>query len=271
MTKKQILPASIADETAYFMEQAVNSCITGGWILSLEGTIDSNIIARALDATLNYYPKFKCTLSKKYPSLKRWFRYCWEYHDDITSADILDEVDETDTNPEEDVLSYYRRFHPSHRIDVTRQVPVKVLLIKQLKHAVIIIFFHHSATDGIGCHLFIRKLIQFHDEILFDQKPIDDASPDFKLISQPKITAPWRNVSLREFYSFLRVKAFLQREPAVQIHCPGGEGSWGASMAVGREILPHQFKRLKATAKKTHVTLNDYLISAMFQSIKQWN
>lgn len=252
------------------MEQAVDISLTDGWIFSFEGTVDSHIIARALDATLNYYPKFKCTLVKHYPSLKRWFRYCWEYHQDIGGADILDEIEETETDPDQDVLSYYRRFHPSHRIDLTREVPLKVLLIRQPKHTVIIFYFHHSVTDGIGFNLFIRKLFQFYEEILGGQTPVDDADPDFKSISQPEITAPWRNVSLRECVSYWRETLF-RRKPAVQVHCPGGEGSWGTAMAVGREILPHQFNQLKSAAKANRVSLNDYLLSAMFQAINQWN
>lgn len=271
MTEKQFLPASIVDETAYFMEQAVDISITGGWILNFEGNVDSRILAKALDVTLNHYPKFKCTLVKDYPSPKRWFRYCWAYHEHITSNDILDEIEDTETNHDKDVLSYYRRFHPSHQIDVTRQVPLKVLLIRQPKHAVIIVFFHHSVSDGFGCYLFIKKFIRFYEEKFFHQKTADDASPDLTSISQPKITAPWRNVSFRECCSFLRKKTLMQRESAVQVHTPGGEGSWGTSMAVAREIPPLQFKQLRTTAKKYRVTLNDYLLSAMFQTMNQWN
>ena len=269
MIDRKFYPASIVDEGVYITEAAAGIPLTFYSLLVLEGQLDSEAVCEALDATLDRYPKFRCVLSRNYPSVKRWFRYCWEYHRDITGADILNDIEDTDLD--KDALSHYRHFHSSHRIDVTRHVPVRVLLVRHHKRTVIIFFFHHSVSDGFGCYLFIRKVIQFYEEISGSRKPGNTAVSDFKSISQPKVRAPWRNFSLREGYSYWKTKALMQKESAVQVHTPGGEGSWGTSMAVAREIPPHHIKRLKATAQEYQVTLNDYLLSAMFQAINQWN
>ena len=96
-TEKQFFPTSVIDETAYTMEQVFQTSLTGTIILTLEGEVRSQVVREALDACLNVNPKFKCILINKYPSLKRWFRYSWEYrHTD--SRSILQEVPDLSYN-----------------------------------------------------------------------------------------------------------------------------------------------------------------------------
>ena len=69
---------TVAD-SAYPITFAGNTSVTYGWILTLEGTVDSDIVRQALLSTCNDYPKHKCILTQDYPSYKRWFRCCWRY------------------------------------------------------------------------------------------------------------------------------------------------------------------------------------------------
>ena len=126
MTKKRFFPASIVDEAAYYLEVAAKTPIIHGWTLTLEGEVSSRAVQEALDACLNYYPKFKCILIKNYSSIKRLFRYCWEYQD-IKGEDILQEIEnpETDCNGQE-TISHYMQNHSSLSIDVTCHVAIKV-------------------------------------------------------------------------------------------------------------------------------------------------
>ena len=62
--KPQFFPASIMDETAYFMERAGNTTVTNGWTLTLEGEVDLGSVMKALLATFDCYPKYKCVLAK---------------------------------------------------------------------------------------------------------------------------------------------------------------------------------------------------------------
>ncbi|MCK5423152.1 MAG: hypothetical protein KAJ08_13350, partial [Deltaproteobacteria bacterium] len=145
MDNKQFYQASIVDELAHLMEKPLNTSITQGWTFTLEGELSSTAIREALDRCLTLYPKLKCTLTKDYPSLKRLFRYSWEYRNDITSSAIFKEIE--DLNPDhgtKDTLSYYRDYHCSHYIDITRETPIKVLLIRQPERSHLIIFVHHA-------------------------------------------------------------------------------------------------------------------------------
>ena len=271
MSKKQFFPMSIVDETVYIMEGAVRTSLTGTFILTLEGEVCVTTVREALDASCNLYPKFKCILVQNYPSIKRWFRYCWEYKD-AKCENILKEIEDINQNynPQE-VFTYCKQNHLFTFLDITRQVPIQVVLIRQPDQATLIFTFHHAAVDGIGVILFIQRFIQFYEEIFYHRKKDNDYSPDFRAISQPEIKFPWKSFSLHHFYNYLRGAALLALEPSAQVQTQGGKGSMRMLLATVREITTSQLKTIRATVKKYHVTFNDYLLSAMFQTIKKWN
>jgi NRPS condensation-like uncharacterized protein len=149
--------------------------------------------------------------------------------------------------------------------------PVKAILIRKPEQLILIIFHNHIVSDGIGLLSFIRRFIQFYEDIFYHRKKNDDSVPDFKSIPLPEIKPPWRDFSLRHLSILLKKSNLFLREPAVEIQHQGGEGPARRLMLVAREIPPHQFRILKSTAKKYQVTINDYLLATMFQTIKKWN
>ena len=158
MDKKQFYQASIVDELAHLMEKPLNTSITQGWTFTLEGELSSPAIREALDRCLTLYPKLTCTLTKEYPSFKRLFRYSWNCRHDITGSTIFEEIEDLNSDhTAKDTLSYYRDYHPSHSIDITREPPIKVLLIRQPDRSHLIFFVHHAGVDGIGFLLFFQS------------------------------------------------------------------------------------------------------------------
>jgi len=271
VTEKRFFPASIADEVAYIFEVSTQSSLTFGFIITLEGEVSSEIVRQALDACLNLYPKFKCVLVNHYPSLKRWFRYSWEYQD-IKGKDILEESEDLDSDrSHKDAISYLRHYHFSHSIEITRETPFKVMLIRQPKWVNLIFFCHHAATDGIGFVFFIQSFIQFYEEIFYYQKKEGDYPPDLKTISQPARRFRRNHFSLRQYYAYLKHIALLLHEPSAQVRTEGGEGTMKRLPAAVEEITPRQLKMIRATVKKYHTTINHYLLAAMFKTIKKWN
>ena len=49
------------------------------------------------------------------------------------------------------------------------------------------------------------------------------------------------------------------------------ESSMQRLLAIARELSPEQFKALRASAKAQQVTINDYLLASMFQTVKKSN
>ena len=269
-TKQQFFPASIIDEVAYYMEGAGNTTVTNGWILTLKGEVDSEIVRQALVSTFNSYPKYKCILSKDYPSYKRWFRYCWRYRDSIDHQASFEEFAVPNPDPEKDAVSYFRELYASNRIDVTQHTPLKIILIRKPEEVLMLFFHNHILSDGRGLLGLIAKFIQFYEDIFY-QRNKEDVIPDFKSIPLPEIKPPWKDCSRKHLNIFFRKTRLFLREPAVDVQDNGGVGSTGGLMLVARVLSPDQFKMLKSTAKGYRATINDYMIAAMFQTMKKWN
>ena len=111
MTEKRFFTASILDEVGYCVETTNRNPLFFGLLLTLEGEVSTRVVKEALDACIDYYPKFKCILVRNYPSFKRWFRYCWEYQD-IKSEDILQEIEDLspDHNSQEAINLYIKNY-----------------------------------------------------------------------------------------------------------------------------------------------------------------
>ena len=271
MDKKQFFQASIVDELAHLMESPFNTTLTQGWNITLEGEVNSKALRGALDACLNLYPKLKCTLTNKYPSLKRLFRYCWEYQD-ITSEDILQEFEDLNLDhSNKDLMSHYQNYHSSHFIDITCEPPIKVLLIRQAQRSVLIFFIHHAALDGISFFIFFQSLITFYEDIFYQRKKAPGDPPDFEAVSRPYIKFQWKQLLPHHIYTYIKYGPHVEKERLALQQIEEGTGSMEKLLAVAREISPAQFKTLRTTSQEHGVTVNDYLIASMFHTVKTWN
>ncbi len=269
---KQFFNASIVDELAHLMEKPHNTSLTQGWTFTLQGAVDSGAIREALDGSLMLYPKLRCTMTGEYPSIKSAFRYCWSFCADINSTALFREIE--DRNPDQagrDILSVYTDLHASHYIDITREYPIKVLLFRQAEQSHLIFFVHHAAVDGIGFLIFLRSFIRLYEDITCGRTNQCGGTPDFEGISKPDIPFAWkhllpRHIRLRSKYGVLK--------DTVRVACQNGgngEGSMQKLLAIARELAPEQFRALRASAKEEQVTINDYLLASMFQTVKTWN
>ncbi len=269
-TRQQYFPASIVDETAYFMERAGNTTVTNGWILTLEGEVDAGIIRKALLSTFDCYPKYKCLLSKDYPSLTRWFRYCWLYREAVNPDDVFHEITDSGADAGKDGVTWFRELYEANLIDVTRDIPLKIILIRKPDEVILLIFHNHILSDGRGLLGVIRKFMQLYEGLYYHRKP-EGCIPDFQSIPLPAINPPWQDCSRRHLSIFLKKFRLLFREPAVEVHHNKDSAPGGGLMLVARVLSPDQLILLKSIAKKHEATINDYMIASMFKTMRQWN
>jgi len=271
MTEKRFFPASIVDEAAYLAEIANRSSLTNWAILTLEGEVSSRTIQETLDACLDLYPKLKCILVNHYPSLKRWFRCRWKYQD-ITSEDIFQEINDVNlAHDPQEVVSYCLQSNYLSNLDISIHSPFKVLLIRNTDRTMLIFISHHAAIDGLGGFLFIKNFIRIYEDMFYHKNRERNYAPDFEAISQPEIKFRFDRFSLRYFYNFLKQAFPMLQEPVIQVYGQDGEGPEGKLVVVAQEVAPHQLKKIRKVAKEHQVSLNDYLLAAMFQTIKNWN
>jgi NRPS condensation-like uncharacterized protein len=269
-SKKQFFPASIVDETAYFMEGAGNTTVTNGWILTLEGEVDSDIVRQALLSTLDCYPKYKCILTKDYPSFKRWFRYCWNYRETVNPDDVIQEIVASGAGTGKDGVTWFRELYDSNIIDVTRHTPLKIVLIRKTEEIILIVFHNHILSDGRGLLGVVGRFIQFYEGMYYNRAQ-EEVIPDFNAIALPVIRPPWKECARRHLGIFLKKFWLLFSDPAVEVYHNGKAEPGRGLMLVARLLSPDQLSLLKSIARKHEATINDYMIAAMFKTMKKWN
>jgi NRPS condensation-like uncharacterized protein len=182
------------------------------------------------------------------------------------------EIEDLEPNPTgKDAMHYFRQYHPLHSFDITRQTPLKVLLIRNTGSSHLIFYVHHAATDGLGLIFFIQTLIQSYEDIFYQRKKGSTDTVDYSVISKPDIVFRLKHLSPKHLFPFLKYNGLAKKEPPQPL-CPREkDGGTKTFAALSRELSPQQFTQIKASAKRHGVTINTYLLAAMFQAIKKWN
>lgn len=272
MGERRLFPASIVDDITYCMDRAYsNLSLNYAWILTLEGEVSTEVCQAALDDTLNYYPKSKCILTNKYSSYKRWFRHCWEYTD-ITGKDILEEVTLPDSHfTSEDAVNYYVNNHEGFITDLASHVPLKVVLLRTSQYVFLFLIMHHAVADGLGGFFFIQKFIQYYEDILYQREKEPPNQPTCDVIASPDVSFRWNHFSPRYLRPYFQNFFLMRREPPLNLFPHKMSDISGKFNATFRELPSGQFGAVRSTAKKLGATINDYLLAAMFKTIKEWS
>jgi NRPS condensation-like uncharacterized protein len=267
--ENRFFPASIIDEAGYLAEEAAQTSATYAWFFTLQGELRSEIVQEAIDACFDYYPKLRCVLVNEYPSIRRWFRYCWKYQN-LKARDIFEEIDNPEPDSDPEGILYYIKHRASFCIDITRHIPLRILVMRKPGGANLILFFHHAALDGLGAFFFIQKFIESYEDIVYQRRKGRPAT-DFGAISYPQISPPWKGFSVRRFRTLRTRRALFQARPWPRVCEQQGERPIGEYLAVTRKLSPHQFKTVRGSAKEHEATINDYLLASLFQTVKKWN
>lgn len=272
MDERRLFPTSIVDDITYCVDKASPSLVLNyAWILTLEGEVNTEIFLKALDKTLSYYPKSRCILTDEYPSYKRWFRYCWKLTG-CEGKDIFREMALPDAHfTFEDALNYYVDNHASLAIDLSSHIPLKVLLFRQPGRAYLFFIMHHAAADGLGGFFFIQKFIQYYEAILYGREESNGPAVNFEDISLPDVRLRWSDFSPRLLRPFLQNLFLMLKEPALNAYPGKTKAIIGKFNATVRQTPPHRLGGIRDTSKQYGSTVNDYLLAAMFQTIKKWS
>ena len=272
MDERRLFPASIVDDITYCMDRAYTDLsINYAWILTLEGEVSTEACQEALDDTLNYYPKSKCILTNNYSSYKRWFQHCWEYTE-VTGKDILEEFTVTDSPfTSEEAVNYYVNNHSRFSTDLASHVPLKVVLMRTSQKVFLFLIMHHALADGLGGFFFIQKFIQYYEDILYQREKEPPNEPARQVIASPEVRFRWSHLSPRYLRPYFQNFFLMRREPPLNLFPHKTAGITGQFNATVRKLPPQQFETVRSTAKKFGSTINDYLLAAMFQTIKKWS
>jgi NRPS condensation-like uncharacterized protein len=271
-TKQQFFPTSIVDDITYCTDRAYpNLSLNYAWIFTLEGEVHTDVAQMALDRAFDYYPKCKCILVNRYPSYKRWFRYRWKYTE-TSGKDILEEIQLPGSHASsEEAVNYYINNHARFSIDLSYEVPLKVVLLRTPQRVFLFVIMHHAVGDGPGSFFFIQKFIQCYEDILYQrvQEPHDEFNAS--VISSPEIRFQWSHLSPRYLRPHFRHFSLMRTEPPLHLFPNETEGTSGDFLATVRSLTPPQLEAIRNTTKMYQSTINDYLLASMFKTIKKWS
>jgi NRPS condensation-like uncharacterized protein len=271
MDESRLFPVSIVDDITHCIDKAYPSLVLNyAWMLKLEGEVNTEILLNALDKTMDYYPKSRCVLTDAYPSYKRWFRYRWKLTG-CSGKDIFRETVLPDAHfTFEDALNYYVDHHASLAIDLSSHISLKVLLFRQPGRAFLFLIMHHAAADGLGGFFFLQKFIRYYEDILYGRETEKAPAIKFEDIAVPDVRFRWRYFSPRLLRPFFQSFFLTLKEPALHTYPGKTKAIIGRFNATVRQIPPERMAAIRRTSKQSGATVNDYLLAAMFQTIKKW-
>lgn len=272
VTEKRFFPASIIDDITYCTDRAyANLSLNYAWIFTLEGEVSTDVCQRALDGALLVYPKARCILVNRYPSYKRWFRHCWQYTD-TPVTDILEEIQLPPSHADsEEAVTYYINNHARFSIDLSYQVPLKVVLLRTPLRVFLFFIIHHAVADGLGSFFFIQKFIQCYEDIVYQRAQAPSNEPNFDGMSLPEVNFQWSNFSPRYLRPHFRYFALMRREPSLSLFPHKTAGITGDFLAAVRTLTPPQLEAIRRATNRYTATINDYLLASMFKTIKTWS
>ncbi len=271
MKTKRSFPASIVDELTCCTEKTWSSLhLVYAWIFALEGEVSTEATHKALDQALSCYPKCKCIMVNDYPSCKRWFRYRWELTE-CAGKDIVQEMQWPESQCGiEEVVRYYMDNLASLAIDLSSHIPLKVLLIRTPQRTFFCFIMHHAVADGVGSISFIQKFITCYEDIFYQRKSADHKGGGLEDISLPHIRFRWSHFSPRLLRPYLSYCSLFRKEPPVRLYAPEVPVDSAAFVADVRDLPSRQLDTIRATAREHQATVNDYLLAALFRTVKKW-
>jgi NRPS condensation-like uncharacterized protein len=271
MTVKRLFPASIVDELTYCVEKTWSSLhLVYAWIFTLEGDVSAEVSRKALDGALSYFPKCKCILVNNYASCERWFRYRWQLTE-CTGTDILQEMQWSDSDGGiKKAVHYYMSNLSSLAIDPSSHIPLKVLLIRTPQRTFCCFIMHHAVADGAGSISFIQKFITCYEDIFYQRKSADHKGGRLEDISLPHIRFRWSHYSPRLLRPYLSYCSLFRKEPPVRLYARDVPVDSAAFVADVRDLPSRQLDTIRASAREHQATVNDYLLAALFRTVKMW-
>jgi NRPS condensation-like uncharacterized protein len=271
MNEGRLFPVSIVDDITHCIDQAYPGLVLNYvWILNLEGELSTELLLKALDKTMDYYPKSRCVITDEYPSYKRWFRHCWKLTE-RRAQDIFRETVLPDDNFSfQDALGYYVDNHAALAIDLSSHIPLKVLLFRQPGRVYLLFIMHHAAADGLSGFFFIQQLIRYYEDMLYGRQEAPVPAEAFKDISLPHVRFRWRYFSPRRLRPFFENFFLTLKAPALNAYPGKTRTIDGKFNSMVRQLSPERMADIRRTAKHYGATVNDYLLAAMFQTLKKW-
>jgi len=167
------------------------------------------------------------------------------------------------------------------RIDLTREIGVRISVNRVPESAEVLFEFHHACTDGIGGVQFIGDLLAHYARLTAlegDELPEMEAVDVERLRARERFSISDSETSSKSvnspFVLFRKLMKLVRRSPAPLVATRNHQRS-GAALEfpamISRTIERTELQRLKVVAAQKSVELNDLYMFEMFQTLRDWN
>ena len=273
----RVVPLNCVDKALLALDSR-NERMVFHIMLGVQGEIDPIRLNQAVSFVMSIHPTMRSLLRAK------WFRHFREVQEDFDGKIVtVWDVDSfeasrrpgearSDATPERLLFQWINR-----PIDPTKDLPVRVLLLKRKVGDYSIVFtFHHHAADGIRCLRVIREVIdKYNGEPAIDPLPTEDACNLHKRNEVVELVKSSRSKTghlPRQVPSNLfRRFAVASLPPPARIFHDGAGPPSGEVGYLHRVLDAVELKQIDSKARASGATLNDLLLASCFRVVEKWN
>jgi len=236
-------------------------------VMNLEGEIGHLKLNQAVLSAQKTHPVMRTILRS------RNFRLFREIQEDLGKGvlSVPGQAQLQDTNHDSYLSSWMNR-----PLDIKREFPVRVLLLKKNERESSLVFtFHHSAVDGLRALLFVREVIESYNneptrncesegDIRVNRK--GDELLEFAHSQRSKVKHYYRKMIASLFHRF--VIAALP-SPTRVFHDKSGKSK--ELRFCFKIISPKEFEQIQSKARSAGVELNQIFLAACYRAVEKWN
>jgi len=260
------IPLNCVDKSLLALD-SINEPMLFHIILSLEGGVDHVRLNKAIFSAQEAYPVMRTILRSRH------FRAFRQIQEDLREGvlSVSDQAQLQDTNYE----SYLSQWM-NQPLDIKSGFPVKVLLLRKNELESSLVFtFHHSAADGRGSLLFVRKVIEsYNDELPRDSKSCEDVRInrkgdellEFAHSQRPKVENYYMKMISSLFHRFI-IAALPP--PTKVFHDRTGRSR--ELRFYFKVVNPGELEEIQFKARSAGVAVNDILLAACHIVVEKWN
>jgi NRPS condensation-like uncharacterized protein len=167
------------------------------------------------------------------------------------------------------------------RIDLAREIGIRISVDADSDRADVLFEFHHACTDGLGAVQFIGDLLADYGQLTTkdgDERPeIEPVNFDALRAREDYSTNKGEQAAKSFSYPYLlgRLTKLLLRRRPVPVARPRPTQHVGTVLRfpamISRTLDRTQVQQLKAVAARKGVTLNDLYLLETFRTIRDWN
>jgi NRPS condensation-like uncharacterized protein len=236
-------------------------------ILDLEGEVDHARLNQAIVSAQQAHPVMRTTLRGTYFSPFR------QIQEDLPEGPLcLQDLTKLQGANYESLLFQWM----NQPMDVRKEVPLRVVLLRKDEIGCSVVFtFNHSATDGLGAFLFVRRVIESYNNEVSEASPAAEDTRtsrkgDQLLEFADSQRSRVEHHHVKTMYSLFRRFVMSAFPLPTRVYHDRSGNSKELHLCLAT-VSPRGLEQVESKARSAGVGLNDILLAACHRAVEKWN